>query len=153
MSNYDKDPCEHGYTVPHVVQELRHGRYIGCYGGTPTDDAEFDFADTQIRSEPHQTEIEGAVNGLASSGTHRKLAMYYIYDEFGATSDSISSYLDREYGLYVPPNQIASRVGELQKGGWVQDSGKVSTTRRGSKAIVWKFYKHLGYSSHADLPD
>ncbi len=153
MSNYDKNPCEHGYTVQHVVRGLRSGKFLGCYGGTPTEDAEFDFADTQIRGHPHQSEIEGAEAGLAASGSHREVAMYFIFDEFGATNDAISAYMESELDLYVPPNQVASRIGELVKGGWVQESGERRLTRRKTLAIVWKFYKHLGYSNRADLPD
>jgi len=153
VSHYDKDPCEHGYTVQHVVQSLRGGKFIGCYGGTPTEDAEFDFLDTQVRHNPHQSELNGAETGLAASGSHREEAMYFIFDAFGATSDAISQHMESTFDLYIPPNQVASRVGELVKGGWVQDSGQVALTRRKSEAIVWKFYKHLGYKNRADLPD
>jgi hypothetical protein len=152
MSDYDKDPCIHGHINQHVVRALSSEKFIGCYGGTPTDESRADFADTQIRSNPHPTEVDGANVGLARSGSHRDTALHVIFDEFGATSDRISQYMDERLHIYVPPNQVASRVGELVKGGWVQESGEVALTRRGGEAIVWRYYEHLG-RKRADLPD
>ena len=102
-----------------------------------------DWPETQVRRNPRPTEVSGAERGLPASGSHRRLALEYITarDEGGATSDEIPRYLELDYGKYVPPNQVASRIGELVKEGWIEDSGKTRTTRRGSSAIVW-VYKH-----------
>jgi hypothetical protein len=95
--------------------------------------------ETQLRRNPRATEVSGANRGLPASGTHRHLALEYIIDQGddGATSDEISAYLDRHYNKYVPPNQVASRIGELVRDRWVMDSGRTRRTRRGSDATVW----------------
>lgn len=144
---YKKHPCEHGHTGEHVIRAFTNGTYLGCYGGTPAiamdDDDGPGSPETQLRSNARPTEESGASVGMESSGGHRTVALGQIMVNWGATSDEISAYLQEE-GQYVPPNQVASRVGELRKGGWVQESGAVRKTRRGGKGIVWVYYEHLG---------
>lgn len=101
-------------------------------------DVEIDGPETQLRNNPRPTEVSGAKAGLPKSGTHRRFAYDMIVGnkEHGATSDEISKELEWE-GMYVPPNQVASRVGELVRDGFVKDSGVTRVTRRGGDAIVW----------------
>ena len=97
-----------------------------------------DAPDTWLRNDPHDTEVSGAEVGLGRSGTHRRIAYDLIVSQDGCTSDEVSRYLDHSLGMYVPPNQVASRIGELVRDGFVYDSGERRVTRRGGEAIVWK---------------
>ena len=99
---------------------------------------EIDRPETQLRRNPRPTEISGAVTGLPKSGSHRRIAYDYIRQRGldGATSDEISIYMDA-LGMYVPPNQVASRVGELVRDRFIQNSGTTRKTRRNAEAIVW----------------
>ena len=111
-----------------------------------------DQPETQLRRHPRPTEVSGTNRGLPASGTHRRLTLEYIKDQgdLGATSDEISKYLDLAYGKYVPPNQVASRVGELVRDRWVRDSGKTRRTRRGSEAIVWIYRQEELYDPEGE---
>ena len=133
----DQEPNLH----PHrrILQKVRRFSWESCVN-QPTLFSRPDPTqpETQLRKNPRATEVSGANRGLPASGTHRHIALLYIIDQGddGATSDEISKHLEA-HGKYVPPNQVASRIGELVRDRWVMDSGRTRKTRRGSDATVW----------------
>jgi hypothetical protein len=67
------------------------------------------------------------------TGTQRARVLEFIQqaDEFGATDEEIQD------GLGLNPSSQRPRRQELQKAGWIVDSGGRRKTRSGASAIVW----------------
>jgi hypothetical protein len=85
-----------------------------------------------LRSEPHDTEEAAAYAVMPRTGTQRMAVLEAISGaEAGLTDEQVRSQTGIRY------SSECARRQELEKGGWVMDSGQRRLTSSGQDAIIW----------------
>lgn len=74
---------------------------------------------------------EGIINLIASAGLKHPKHITDLVEQRGVTQEAAALILDRR--LY----SVAPRFAELQRMGWIKDSGRTRPTTTGTQAIVW----------------
>lgn len=120
---------------PHEWHATDNGSVCACGMTRPAPS----LPGTALRSDPRPTEETAAIRALPRSGTDRAALLGIIRDYGPMTCDEATVHHHTVNGRPDRPNQMASRIGELERDGWIRDTGITRTTRTGSPAIVWEY--------------
>jgi hypothetical protein len=120
---------------PEVKQRPKQSEQAAMFESLPTpDDNRLGQFHAPWRGAP-VTERRAAILVFPRTGTQRRRVLDFIAscDERGATDYEVAQALGSITHRWV----LATRRGELEKDGWVRDSGKTRKTDTGSDAAVW----------------
>lgn len=102
-----------------------------CHKQTNLFDPVLEPKTTTGRDHP-ETSHYAAGRVLPKTGTQRGRVLEAIRRHGGLTDEEIVALLD------MNPSSVRPRRQELQKAGWIEDSGERRPTMSGAQAIVWK---------------
>jgi len=88
---------------------------------------------TIVRAHAHKTEADAAQKALGASGSQRRRVYDYIVymGIYGATDEELQEALSLRVQSETP------RRNELERAGFITNSGRTRPTSSGSQAIVW----------------
>jgi hypothetical protein len=113
---------------------------------------EFSFEPrNKFRSTDPLTSVVAAFANLPLKDTQRRriLEVHMAHPD-GLTNDEMD-----QLGTGIVLQSLNTRVSELHRGGWLEDTGLTRLTRHGIQAVVWRitqkalnYREHLGISQH-----
>lgn len=106
----------------------------------------FDAIPAHVKRSSTSRAAAESVVSITEAGRRAMLSAIKLAGEHGMTDAELETLLER------PGNWIRPRRRELEKAGWIRDSGRTRPTTSGRMAVVWEEVKDAETSSPAGVP-